>query len=156
MERDGSWIEEQILDPPRILPGTIFGVSVAIHGEEIAVSTNEPAIYVFRLRGRVWKVKQVLPLTGAGPGQRAIAALDLDDTRLVAGDPNVNGYTGAVHVYRRAAAGAPWHLLEVLQGAEPLGAFGTAVLTTEQELFVTELKGDGVSPDSGVVWSYPQ
>jgi len=156
LERDGSWIEEQILNPAGVRPGTSFGASVAIHGQEIAVSTNEPAIYLFQLRGRAWKMKQVLRLTGAGPGQRAIAALDFGETRLVVGDPDANGFSGAVHVYGRAAVDTPWHFLELLEGVEPLGAFGAAVLGTDQELFVTELDGDGVSSASGVVWSYSQ
>jgi len=144
-----------VLRAPDPSPAEIFGRSVAIDGDVLAVSSYElwssthpvgpGSVYVFERHGGAWQLAQRLDAPFAsddGSGYEFGAALDLAGDTLVVGWPNkwadsdVGPETadhGSVHLYRRAVGGG-WD--EVGRADRLTWSAGTAVELTADSVFV--------------------
>lgn len=139
---DGAWVEAPALILPDAATGDFFGFSVAMSGDTLAAGGTGRAGGFVALYARA---DELLEPAGMLPGPLGAAgsfgwSVALEGDTLVVGSPHVlaNGRRGRVHVYRRAAPGAPWEPTALLEGSEtgPASEFGHVVAVAGGEVWV--------------------
>jgi choice-of-anchor B domain-containing protein len=126
----GEWAEDGrlVLAPAGI---SALGAAVALAGDDVLVAAplaGQMAGTVVRYRrsaAGVWAEAGRLTPPGAAPGSGFGLALDAAGTDLFVGAPVGNG-TGAVHVFRRDAAGA-WSHVQQIASETQFAFFGSAI-----------------------------
>lgn len=116
----GSWRQSAILQPSDGKPADMFGSSLAVHGNTIAIGAprSDPAgsssgsVYVYERRQLDWVEQTKLWSSHDAPGDRLGHAVDVQDNIVVAGayladsssaagEPAHVADTGAVYVFER-------------------------------------------------------
>ena len=116
---DGSgWVEQAKLWASDAFHSSLFGRSVAVQGDTVAVGCSAAegavpgqlgAIYVFERSGGAWTQQAKLVVPAGQPSPGLGISVDLDGGTLVAGanqDSDVAGLAGAAHVWVRS--GGAW------------------------------------------------
>lgn len=128
-KQGGSWIETQELAPSHGGTNQLFGQSVDISGDGIAVgspwmnlpdpaSSDRPgAAYVFRHNGSSWIEEEAMAGFGIpfGGPQWMGESIAIDGDTLVAGGPYTSGSNGGANVFERVAG--VWSQTAVLTSA---------------------------------------
>jgi hypothetical protein len=110
----GTWTEQQKLVPSDGSAGDLFGRSVAISGDTIAVSAladddnglDSGSAYVFVRNGDIWSEQQKLLPSDGSQGDQAGWSLDLDGDALLLGvwlDGDNGPNSGSAYVFVRNA-----------------------------------------------------
>ena len=137
-----SWTQEAYLKPNDTKAGDLFGTSVSIDGDTIAVgalhvdfnsaptSTARSGVaYVFARTGGAWMQRQQLAASNARPGDKFGIAMDLEADTLAVGavyGGATNGPRGgAVYVFGRDAMG--WTERQILTPSVASGQFGSSI-----------------------------
>ncbi|NNF42524.1 MAG: hypothetical protein HKN62_05670 [Phycisphaerales bacterium] len=163
---DGTWEFETTLFAPDGATNDLFGWSVTLDGDVIAVgaylddhvASNAGSVYVFRWDGALWQFEQRLAasdaLTGDEFGQAVAAGTDLIAVGAARRDEAGLTNTGAVYVYRWD--GVSWN--EEVKLVPPAPAehdrFGEAVAASGERVLVGAPLVDHVGLNSGVVRAY--
>jgi uncharacterized repeat protein (TIGR01451 family) len=146
----GSWSQQG--EPLRSgTPGDRFGVSVALHGDRLAVGApGAGAVFLFRREGSGWIAESPSRLAppDRAPGDRFGLAVALADDTVVVGAPSDSGrgsLAGAVYVFRRSGAG--WALPQKLVAgdAQPTDQLGSAVAIDGDTLVVGAPSADDLT-----------
>ncbi|MEW6742745.1 MAG: hypothetical protein AB1486_08295 [Planctomycetota bacterium] len=129
---DGTtWLEEQKLVAGDAQAGDLFGASLAIEGERVAVgapgqdekSVSAGAIYVFSKAGGSWLQEAKLLASDGEFFDELGWSVGLSGSMLVAGAPGHNNYDGAAYVYQEGPTG--WSEVQKLTPSQPTGDFGS-------------------------------
>jgi hypothetical protein len=114
--RDGTnWVLQADLLSIDNEPDDVFGASVAIDGDRIAVGApgdddkgaGAGAVYIFERTGTNWVQTVKLAAADGAQGDGFGGMLDLSGNTVAAGAPYKSTYRGAVYVF--AGAGSSWH-----------------------------------------------
>ncbi|MFM1832300.1 MAG: hypothetical protein RLZZ461_616, partial [Planctomycetota bacterium] len=152
---EGRYCRMQVLQPDALADYDLFGSSVAVAGDLIAVGAprreassgsgaNHGAVWVYRRVGDAWEIETVLegtdglawpPKGPSGTGGRfgfSLSASVQEDDRdvvLLIGAPHEMFGYGKVHPYLYRSEGGTWTEVEgaVVNGTFSFGYFGTSV-----------------------------
>jgi uncharacterized repeat protein (TIGR01451 family) len=117
------------------IPGDLFGTSVAIHGDEIAVGApghggnNHGAVYTFTRDGSDWtQDPQILTGAGTAAGDRFGQSVSIESDTLAVGAPNeaVGTKLAQGSVYAYARPGGLWTIAANSGGAHIIERRGNA------------------------------
>ncbi len=133
-----GWRETAILRAADPQPNDFLGTSVGISGDTVAVgssyhdsiSSNEGAVYVFRLVNGTWAQEAKLYPPDISPGDSFGYSLAVDGDTLVVGAPNddIAGSTsGSVRVYSRTGSQWALHATLVAPDTDPHDSLGVSV-----------------------------
>lgn len=128
-------------------PGDAFGSAVATDGARAAIGApgrdrgdlDAGAVYVFQRGPNGWSQQAILEPGDPGPGDRFGRSLALDGELVAVGAPYDDDRgtdSGSVYVFRRRGAGWLQEAKLVPGDASPFDAFGYAVATDGQRIFV--------------------
>jgi hypothetical protein len=162
--RDGVWEREAYIKPRRVKNGALFGYSVALHGDTLAVGayledapdggpSDTGAVHVFQRRGGSWMQTAHLlaspPQQGAGFGYSLAAS----DSALAVG-AHLEADSGAVHLFSREdERWSPQTVLRAVKsGSNDL--FGASLAIDGDTLAVGAHLEDGSFENSGAVYVY--
>jgi hypothetical protein len=112
--RSGTvWTQEQKLTPPDIVAFSLFGTSVAVHGDTAVVGRNgdtNGSAYVFSRSFGVWSLQQKLTASDAGSSDQFGISVSVENDTAVVGsykDNNAGGTdAGSAYVFTRS--GVVW------------------------------------------------
>ncbi len=138
----GRWTEAGTLPAAELVNGDRFGSAIAVDADRVAVSapgrgTNKGAIYLFR-RGAdgTWSQEAMVQGRRTAANFRLGTTLVLAGTRLWAGAPNANSFSGVVVAFERNASGE-WTEGATLSPFEAgANQFGAALGLVEGELWI--------------------
>ena len=112
----GVWTQQSRIVPNVVLPNALFGSSVAVYGDYLAVgSPGTPAVYIFIRVGLTWNQQAKLVAPGAVDSDAKFGALNgvaLDGTYLAIGSKGLE----TVFVYKRT--GTNWSLVGTLRSSD--------------------------------------
>ncbi|MDX9740195.1 MAG: cadherin-like beta sandwich domain-containing protein [Gammaproteobacteria bacterium] len=162
--RDGVWEREAYIKAVKVENGALFGYSVALQGDTLAVGAyledapaggpaDSGAVHVFqRVEGNWTPSAHLLaspPQKGAGFGY----SMAVSGATLAAG-AHLEAGSGAVHLFSRE--GERWLPQTVLRGARPGSndLFGSSLALDDDTLAVGAHLEDGAFENSGAVYVY--
>jgi len=104
---DGSeWIEEVNLLASDGADGDVFGGSVSVDGDAIAVgASGDDSVYVFRYDGSTWIEEAKLQASDGYWADSFASAVAISGDAVVVGAPGDNSDTGSAYVYRYDGSG---------------------------------------------------
>lgn len=165
----GIWSLEQIIEPDTLVTGILFGASVALEGNTIAIGapwqlyTEGPftsfggGVYIFSRSGTSWSQQVMLTPDNLNIGDFFGTNLDLFNDTLVVLSPSersnatgINGNgsdnsikdSGAVYVFK--GAGASWSQEAYIKSDVPTTRFGKKLALYENTLAVASINEDKV------------
>jgi hypothetical protein len=108
-----AWSFSQELSAPDILDFQVFGTSVAVSGDTIAVGAFSDtgdawyagAVYAFVRSGGTWVLQQKITATEPVAGELLGYSVAIDGDTIAAGAPFADFYTGVAYVFTRGADG---------------------------------------------------
>ncbi len=129
----GLWAQAAYLKAsPTIAAGDLFGYSLAVDGNTIAVGapgTNSEAgrVYLYTFAAGDWDFDASVVASDAAPGQEFGHALSLSGDYLIVGAPGRSADSGAVYVFERD--GNDWEQREILslESGQVGARFGAAL-----------------------------
>jgi hypothetical protein len=145
VHRNGSWVLQQRLSPSDGVPGSYFGVSVAIGRDTLLVEapaytppfgSATPATYVFERHNGVWSQTQKL----------VAGSVALDRDTAVIGAPEDDSNRGAAYVFERHHD--RWLLQQKLPGSSSGAYFGGSVALSDR-VILAGAPGTRWTPNSG-------
>jgi len=162
---DGTvWGEEGKLTPADGAPGDLFGMSVSMSGNKIAVGSpygdandltpDSGAAYVFRRDGAVWT--QEAKLVAADPDfyDSFGASVSLSGSKAVVGAPSDDGLTGSAYVFKYD--GATWAQEAKLASSAPVASdrFGASVSISGNRIVAGVPEDDDKGTNSGSAYVF--
>ncbi len=168
LENKGTyWAQRTMLLPQNAVPGELFGTSVSVSGDFIAVGApgangSHGTVYVFERNGGTWSLSQTLTANGGAVGDGFGAAVAISGNTIVVGaaSDDSNG-ADAGTAYTFVFKGLQWSQeakLDALDAA-PGDAFGSDVAIQQDTILVgapNHANGQGVAyvfERSGTSWS---
>ncbi len=159
-----SWVEEARLTPSDPTTAGLFGVSVAMMGNTIAVGAPgaraggvpQGAVYMFERVGGAWTEVARLSAADALWGDEFGASLDLDGSLLLVGAPGRFGIaanSGAAYLFERLVVWSQQAKF-VASDSEELDRFGEAVAIYGTRAAVGAPSEDDPIKESGAVYIY--
>ncbi len=159
-----SWVFEQELIASDGTDSDVFGDSVSVSGDVIAVGAMDDAIaamagavYMFRFDGSTWTEEEKLTAAAGAANDLFGAAVDLAGSVLAIGAPGVSSDTGTLYVHRYN--GSAWALDQTFAPASLVAGdlYGAAV-TLEAARVVGGAPGNGagkayVHDYDGLTWN---
>lgn len=161
---NGVWVKQAQLVPPTPSLGLVFGISVAVSGETIAIgasqddeagSLNSGAVYVFTRSGVSWTLQQRLIASDASAGAGFGRSVAIDGNSLAVGAHLGNGGTGAAYVFTRS--GSAWSQQQKLVGSDSAtnDFFGDSVGLSGDRLVVGAPRADiAAKVDAGSAYAF--
>lgn len=168
----GSWSQEALLKASTVEDQDLFGVSVSISGDTIAVGAREEdggadnsgAVYVFRRNGMMWEQEAYLKPDVIGANDFFGVTVSLSGDGLAVGalheDSNATGVdgepmndsamdSGAVYMFRRT--GTNWRPEAYLKASntDPIDRFGINLSLSGDYLAVSATYEDGNGESEG-------
>ena len=166
--RNGSsWTEQAKLLPSDPSVGGWFGVSVAVHGNRIAVGapmddelgTAAGAAYVFQRSGTTWSQQAKLLPAGGTAGDTFGFAVGIRNDRVLVGASSfggINNGMGAAYVFEWDGSG--WLETQKLTSAEAPGVgfygFGVAVALSDDFIVVGAHGDDAFGNNAGAAFVF--
>jgi len=162
----GEWTEVQKLVPDDIEAGDLFGFSLAVEGNRIAVGAigadgfveGTGAVYIFERVGTVWEqTAKVVSMFSLG-GDEYGSAIDLDGDMLLVGAPTHDYFgsvnSGRAYLYRHSAGN--WAQIATLISTDVLDNdnFGGAVAISGSRLVIAARHHDGVATNTGAAYVF--
>lgn len=161
----GAWVEEQLLAPAGLAPGSEFGTSVAVDGDVCVVGApRDPtaafdagAAYVYRWDGAAWQLEATLFSFDRDPLDEFGHAVAIDGDVIVVGawhDPDEGTKSGSAHVYRWD--GAAWQHEAKLIGSDVTieDKFGESCDVSGDVLAIGARGDDESATTGGAVYVY--
>lgn len=154
---DGSsWTQKNKLKPASPQRGGLFGFSVSLRGDKLAVGAlGEGAVYLFVRNGFVWSPPSRLPAEGSAGAGRFGQSVAVEGDWLAVGDVRP-GAAGRVHIFQ----GATEHLPPLSpRNPQPRERFGQA-LSLRDGTLVVGAPGYDLDPqrpegnDAGAVYAF--
>jgi len=159
-----GWGEEGKLTPTDGAPGDLFGMSVSMSGNKIAVGSpygdandfnqDSGAAYVFRRDGAVWT--QEAKLVAADPDlyDSFGASVSLSGSKAVVGAPSDDGLTGSAYVFKYD--GATWAQEAKLTSSAPVASdrFGASVSISGNRIVAGVPEDDDKGSNSGSAYAF--
>jgi FG-GAP repeat len=174
-----SWSQQQKLEASDAAGGDVFGFSVAISGETIAVGAvgddgaagpGQGSAYVFVRSAGVWSQQQKIEAADAAAGDQFGNSVAIDGETIVVGAVNDAGaagvFQGSAYVFVRS--GTSWSQQQKLEASDAAAGdqFGNSVALSGETVVVGAPSDDGaagitqgsayVFVRSGGVWSQQQ
>jgi hypothetical protein len=161
--KDNTWTHVQTLASPRDASSALFGASMALSGDRLAVvepamsnPTLDSVVHVFKYAGATWSLDQTL--TVAEPAKdRIVLDVDLDGDLLAMATVARDGSAGQVEIYEftdnawNAAAAILGNFLQSGRYGHPLSLDGNRLAFArygEQCVNVYERQ----APDTWITW----
>jgi len=115
-----SWNEEAVLIPSNGSSGDLFGTSVSVYNEMVAVGAagddiNTGSVYIFEKEGTSWEEKQYIYASDGINYDYFGSAVALDDVVLAVG---VKGYLGTGGVYVYIKDGNTWENVSKIRASD--------------------------------------
>lgn len=175
----GVWSLEQIIEPDTLVTGILFGASIAVEGNTIAIGapwqlyTDGPftslagAVYIFTRSGTTWSQQVMLTPNNLNIGDAFGHNLDLFNDTLVVSSPGersdakgINGDgsdnsikdSGAVYVFK--GAGPSWNQEAYIKSDVAITGYGKKLALYGNTLAVTSINEDKVYIYSNVSGSW--
>ena len=124
----GVWTEQQIITASDATAGDVFGISVSVDVDTLAVgasahTSNTGAAYVFTRSAGVWTEQQIITASDAATGDAFGVSVSVDTDTLAVGTTNAE----AAYVFTRSAG--VWTELTIIIASNVTAgdAFGTSV-----------------------------
>lgn len=161
----GAWTGTAKLTAEAARPASLFGSSVAVSGNRVAVGapmedgdgSNAGAVYVFRRTGTGWIQEARLTPGGLSPGDEFGVSVSLDGGVLAVGarfDDTIAPDAGSIHVFR--LEGGRWTEGEIRTdpGSGPGDELGFAVAVQGEAVLGGAYRADSAGADSGLACAF--
>jgi len=153
-----TWVQEAKLTASDGAPDDLFGISVSIYGNTIAVgaqyeSTTQNrsgAVYIYTRSGSTWTEQLKIKAPTIGADYYFGTSVAVYDGVLVVGEINHNSdYSGAIHIYE--GSGSSWPYVTTLTASDAVAnnMFGTSVAASAGTIVVGS---DGNNNNTGAVY----
>lgn len=142
---NGVWLEHSILSPSDGVNNDLFGASVSIDGEYVAIGSprydqTKGAVYIFNREGEIWREQAKLLANDGELGDVFGSSVSISGDYVCIGaylDNNNETDAGSAYVFRRAA-GSRWEQQVKLTPSNEFtaGQFGYSVSIDENRVLV--------------------
>ena len=163
--KQGTWSEQVILKASNAASGDLFGNSVALNGNTLAVgahlqndtSEDSGAVYIFtRKKGR-WTEQAMLKTNNAAAGDRFGFRVALHGNRLAVGAPfqsDIAKDSGAVYLFHRHKG--TWTEQAMLKASNAAASdhFGISIGLDGNRLAIGAFWQDDIAPNSGAAYVF--
>lgn len=163
-----GWTQETKLLPTSLMADDVYGWSVALNGQYLAVGSpgddfgagGEGSVYVYEVLNDTWYFREFVTAADGGESDNfgIDVAIDADGTLLAGAyrnDEAANG-AGAAYVYRRTNT-TTWTLEQKLLASDAVTSAGLGyrvALEGDVAVVAAWTDNNGASPQSGSVYSY--
>jgi len=156
LKSDGQWEKSQELMPNQVENADRFGVSLAVHENQLIVGSYGKA-YIFELENNQWTQKHSLEAEESENCFRFGSAVDIFDNYAIIGDKFGFNFTGAAYIFQKNEN--QWKQVQLLRPIyDGKSNFSCDVAISDQYAIVGA-SGEGspeADKDAGAVYIYKQ